>query len=97
VLVVERLRWDRIGRLALLCVLLALIYLYLSAGVRILSTYKQERADRSAVAALAREHVALEQRHQSLGRQSTVEAEARRLGMARSGEQQYVVSGLPAN
>ena len=31
-------RWDRVGRLALLCVLVALIYLYVSAGVRMLST-----------------------------------------------------------
>jgi hypothetical protein len=29
-------RWDRLGRLALLCVLVALFYLYLSAGVRML-------------------------------------------------------------
>jgi cell division protein FtsB len=97
ILAAERVRWDRVGRIALLCVLVALLYLYLSAGVRIFSTYRQERADRAAVSALSREYVQLEQRHRTHSEQGTVEAEARRLGMARSGEQQYVVSGLPAN
>jgi hypothetical protein len=94
---VEGIRWDRLGRIALLCVLAALVYLYLSAGVRILSTYREERSDSAAVAALAREHSALLSRHQVLSRQSTVEAEARRLGMAHRGEQPYVISGLPSN
>ena len=93
----ERVRWDRVGRIALLCVLVALLYLYVSAGVRIFSTYRQERADRAAVSSLAREYASLQQRHKVLSQQATVEAEARRLGMAHAGEQQYVVSGLPAN
>jgi cell division protein FtsB len=97
VLVAERVRWDRVGRFALLLVLVALFYLYISAGARIFSTYRQERADRAAVAALAREYSALKQRNHALKDQATVEAEARRLGMARNGEQQYVVSGLPGN
>jgi len=97
ILVLERIRWDRVGRIALLLVLFALVYLYLSAGVRIFSTYRQQHADSAAVAALAREYAALEQRHRQLGEQSTVEAEARRLGLARRGEQQYVITGLPAN
>jgi len=97
VLVAERVRWDRVGRLAVLVVLVALFYLYVSAGVRIFSTYRQERSDHAAVSALAREYSALEQRNRTLKEQATIEAEARRLGMARKGEQQYVVSGLPAN
>jgi hypothetical protein len=95
--VAESIRWDRLGRLAFLCVLVAIIYLYLSAGVRIFSTYREQRTDRAAVATLTREHALLSRRRAELGQQSTLEAEARRLGMARRGEQQYVVSGLPAN
>jgi cell division protein FtsB len=90
-------RWDRLGRLALLFVLAALVYLYLSAGVRLLSTYREQHADRAAVATLAREHASLVQRRQTLRAPATVEADARRLGLAHAGEQQYVVSGLPAN
>ena len=35
---VARIRWDRLGRVAMLCLLVALAYLYLSAGIRIYST-----------------------------------------------------------
>ncbi len=81
----------------MLFVLAALLYLYLSAGVRMYSTWGQSRHDKAAVAALEREHRALVAEHQALGKQGSVEAQARRLGMTRPDEQQYVVSGLPSN
>ncbi len=91
---VARIRWDRVGRVAMLCLLVALLYLYVSAGVRIYSTYRQARADRATVAALEHEHVALVHRHEALGRRNTVEGEARRLQMMKPGEQPYVLAGL---
>jgi cell division protein FtsB len=90
-------RWDRVGRLALLLVLVALIYLYASAGVRMLSTWQQSRHDRAAVSALQREHARLARQRRSLVGQSALEAEARQLGLIHAGEQPYVVSGLPGN
>jgi cell division protein FtsB len=93
----EGVRWDRLGRVALLLVLVALLYLYLSAGVHLFSTWSDERRDNAAVAALQREHARLAHQHEALGRQSTLEAEARRLGMIKPGEQPYVVTGLPSN
>jgi cell division protein FtsL len=92
-----RVRWDRLGRLAMLFVLAALLYLYLSAGVRMYSTWGQSRHDKATVASLEREHAKLAREHESLGRQGTVEAEARRLGMKRANERQYEISGLPSN
>ena len=92
-----RVRWDRVGRLALLFVLVALVYLYVSAGVRMLSTWQQSRHDRAAVAALEREHARLVHQHQGLTGQPALEGEARQLGMMHAGEQPYVVSGLPNN
>jgi cell division protein FtsB len=93
----ERVRWDRLGRIALLFVLAALLYLYLSAGVHMFSTWSQERRDNAAVAALKREHARLARQHEALGRQATLEAEARQLGMIKPGEQPYVITGLPNN
>jgi len=93
----RQVRWDRLARVALLCVLVALAYLYLSAGVHMLSTWQQARRDSSIVAAMQREHSQLERQRETLGSQSTLEAEARQLGMMRKGEQPYVVSGLPDN
>jgi hypothetical protein len=90
-----RVRWDRLGRFAMLFVLGVLLYLYLSAGIRMLSTWDQARTDRSAVSALEVEHDALVREHESLGRQGTIEGYARRLGMMKKGEQQYIVTGLP--
>jgi hypothetical protein len=80
----------------MLFVLAALLYLYLSAGIHMLSTWGQARRDSAAVVTMEREHEALMRQHQALGRQGTVEAEARGLGMMKAGEQQYVVSGLPS-
>jgi cell division protein FtsL len=94
---VARVRWDRLGRLAMLFVLAALLYLYLSAGVHMLSTWKQARHDSATVVAMEREHRSLVREHESLGRQGTVEAEARRLNMKKTDERQFVVTGLPAN
>jgi hypothetical protein len=90
-----RVRWDKLGRLAMLCVLVALVYLYASAGLHMLSTWHQSRHDSAAVASMEREHKQLVRQHQQLTAPGTLEAEARQLGMMRQGEQPYVVSGLP--
>jgi len=90
-----RVRWDRVGRVAMLFVLAALLYLYLSAGVHMLSTWSQSRRDRATVAAMAREHEKLLREHEALGRRGTLEVQARRLGMVKPAERQFIVSGLP--
>jgi hypothetical protein len=81
----------------MLLVGVALVYLYLSAGIHMLSTWGQARHDSATVAAMEREHRALSYEHEVLGRQGTLEGEARRLGMMKRGEQPYIVSGLPNN
>src|SRR5947209_6399324 len=76
----QRVRWDRVGRLALLCVLVALVYLYVSAGFRMLSTWRQSSHDKAAVAAMEREHHQLASQHEALSGQGALEAQARKLG-----------------
>jgi cell division protein FtsB len=51
----------------------------------------------AAVAALRSEHAALARQHDVLARQSTLEAEARQLGMIKPGEQPFIATGLPNN
>jgi cell division protein FtsB len=94
---VARIRWDRLGRLAMICVLAVLVYLYVSAGVRLFSTWSQARSDSAQVVTLEREHTLLQHQHESLGRRGTVEEEARKLGMVKPDEQPYVITGLPNN
>jgi hypothetical protein len=81
----------------MLFVLGVLVYLYLSAGIHMLSTWKQARSDSAAVTSMEREYKVLEQRHEALKRRGTQEQEARQLQMMKSGEQSYIVSGLPNN
>jgi cell division protein FtsB len=90
-------RWDRLGRVAMLCVLAALLYLYASAGVHMLSSWHQASHDDAALAAMQRENRQLVQQHEVLSRQETLEVQARRLGMIKAGEQPYLVTGLPRN
>lgn len=93
----RRVRWDRLGRVAMLCVLVALVYLYVSAGVHMLSTWHQARRDIAVVARMEREHRSLVGQHAALTAPGTLETEARQLGMMKPGEQPYVVTGLPSN
>jgi hypothetical protein len=92
-----RVRWDRLGRVAMMCVLVALVYLYVSAGVHMLSTWHQARRESAAVASMEREHRSLVGQRAALTAPGTLETEARQLGMMKPGEQPYVVTGLPNN
>jgi len=88
-------RWDRLGRLAMLCVMGALIYLYLSAGASLLSTWRESRRAQAQVVSLQREHRQLEVQRATLQSPGTVEAEARQLGMMFPNEHTFIVQGLP--
>jgi cell division protein FtsB len=81
----------------MLLVLLALVFLYLSTGVSMLSTLSQSHRDRAIVAAMERKHRLLVGEHNRLSSQSMLEAEARQLGMVRPGEQPYILGNLPRN
>jgi hypothetical protein len=81
----------------MLCVMAGLAYLYLSAGVRLLSSWRESKHDSAQVRTLEGANRALRQQHTTLASPSTVQEEARRLGMIHQGEQSYIVSGLPAN
>ena len=88
-------RWDRVGRIAMLVVLLALVYLYFGAARSFLSTYSEAQHRRGEVTQLERANAALRARRAALHSPSTLEREARQLGMVRPGERAYVIQGLP--
>ncbi len=93
----RRVRWDRLGRVAMLCVLCALLYLYISAGVSLLSTWREAGRTNATVASMQREYRALEAQHAALESPLWVETQARRLGMMFPGERDFFVRGLPGN
>jgi cell division protein FtsB len=92
-----RVRWDRVGRIALLVLLLLVAVAYVGPARSLLSTWHDSNAKQAQVHTLEREHEALLRRARELRDPRTVEAEARRLGMVKPGERSYVVSNLPGD
>ena len=81
----------------MLCVLLVLLYLYIGPARTLLSDLHQSSARRAQVLALERTNAELRSQEQTLAQPSTLEAQARNLGLVRRGEREYVVKGLPDN
>ncbi|MEA2126263.1 MAG: hypothetical protein QOI80_3045 [Solirubrobacteraceae bacterium] len=90
-----RIRWDRLGRIALLFIAALVLYLYIGPTRSWVTTYKQSKHRKAEVAALKRENTQLTARRDQLRRPATLETEARTLGMVRGGEKAYVITGLP--
>ena len=90
-----RVRWDRVGRIALLLLLAGVVALYVQPARSYVSTWRDSNAKHEQVRELQAEHDRLLERSRALREPRTVETEARRLGMVRPGERPYVVSGLP--
>jgi cell division protein FtsB len=87
----NRIRWDRLGRWALIAVFAFVLYLYIGPAVSWVSTYKEAKRQRAAVAELKAENHKLLERRKDLRDPAAVEREARRLGMVKAGEKSYVV------
>jgi cell division protein FtsB len=90
-----RIRWDRLGRWALIAVLGFVLYLYIGPAASWVSTYREASRKRAEVAALKAEHAQLRERRRDLRDPEALEREARRLGMVKAGEKAYIVEGLP--
>jgi cell division protein FtsB len=90
-----RIRWDRLGRWALIAVLGFVVYLYIGPAATWVSTYKEAKRKRADVASLKAENARLRERRSELRDPASLEREARRLGMVKAGEKSYVIEGLP--
>src|ERR1700712_1228025 len=73
-------RWDRVGRVALLVVLLGVMALYVGPSISFLHTYKEAKERRGEVRTLQAENERLRARSKALMNHRTMEREARRLG-----------------
>jgi cell division protein FtsB len=91
-----RIRWDRLGRWALVGVFAFVLLLYVGPAARWVSTYRQAKEKRSEVAQLQAQNRSLRSRQASLQGSLSLERQARRLGMVRAGEKLYVISGTGA-
>lgn len=91
----RRIRWDRVGRIGLLVVAAAVIFLYVGPTVGLIESLNEAgRRDRQ-LHQLEREHQRLIHQRNVLNSPVTLEREARRLGKVLPGERPYVIDGLP--
>jgi cell division protein FtsB len=88
-------RWDRLGRVALLGTLVVILLLYLSPAKHWWQQSRTAAAQRDELGELSRENGQLKRRVRALRDPGALEREARRLGMVRQGERAYVIEGLP--
>jgi cell division protein FtsB len=88
-------RWDRVGRVALLLLLGVVLLLYVNPAINYVKTWQAANAKHDEVSRLQAENKRLRARKAALKQPATLEHEARALGMVKPGERAYLVRGLP--
>jgi cell division protein FtsB len=85
-------RWERVGRVALLGLLAVIVLLYIPPVTHWIQQSHTATRGHEQVSELKRQRAALRERLRELSGPGAVEREARRLGMVKPGERPYVVS-----
>lgn len=88
-------RWDRVGRIALLGTLGVILMLYVSPAKHWLEQSSTAHEQRQELSDLDAENARLKRQVHALESPSALEREARRLGMVRKGERSYVIENPP--
>ena len=89
-------RWDRVGRVALITTLGVIMLLYVSPALHWLEQSRTAGEQRSELSELTAKNRELKRRLRELRSPGALERQARRLGMVRIGERSYVIENLPA-
>ncbi|HEY8583375.1 MAG TPA: septum formation initiator family protein [Capillimicrobium sp.] len=92
-----QIRWDRVGRVALLCVLVGIVALYVGPARSYFTTKSEAAEKHSEVLRLEEEHRRLLARKKALSDPATLEQEARALGYVKPGEKAYAIEDLPGS
>lgn len=90
----SRVRWDRVGRVALVLVLFGVAVSYLNPVVSLIDSWRDSKVGEERLLELKAENARLEQATERAEDPYTLEREARKLGMVKPGEQAYVIDGL---
>jgi cell division protein FtsB len=89
-------RWDRIGRVALLGTLAVIMVLYISPARHWIEQSRTAGEQNGELHELVAKNRELKRRVRELRTPGALEREARRLGLVRRGERAYVIENLPA-
>ena len=89
----SRIKWDRVGRVALTLVLAAVLYSYLNPSIDFVKTYTGTTAAKAKQHELVKENRRLHDRIQSSEDPLVIQREARAQGMVAEGETPVVIRG----
>ena len=89
-----RIKWDRVGRIALVLVLFAVGYSYLNPAINLFETYKSTTAAKAEFHERLQENKRLHHAIQSSDEPAVVARAAREQGMVAEGETPFVLRGL---
>jgi cell division protein FtsB len=90
----SRIQWDRVGRIALVLVLFAVLLSYVRPMVNLFDTWREAGAVEQQLVELKAENERLKSRAAELKTPAAALREARKLGLVGEGEQAYVIKGL---
>ena len=90
----SRIRWDRVGRVALVLVLFGVMVSYLNPLVNLLQAWQGSKSSDAQLVQLKQQKVELSGELREASSPATLEREARKLGMVKPGEHAYIVHGL---
>jgi cell division protein FtsB len=88
-------RWDRVGRVALLATLAVISLSYLSPARHWIEQSRTAGEQHAQLDGLRAKNRELKRNLKRLKAPGALEREARRLGMVRQGERSYVIENLP--
>jgi cell division protein FtsB len=88
-------RWDRVGRYALLGTLVIILMLYVSPAKHWLEQSRTAGEQKGELRELTEENRELRRRARELRDPRALEREARRLGLVKRGERSFVIENLP--
>jgi cell division protein FtsB len=84
-------RWDRVGRVALVAMLLVIVLLYISPVKHWFEQSATADHQQQRLEELKQENARLDRRLRYLNSPASIDREARRLGMVKRGERAFVV------
>jgi len=87
-------RWDRVGRIALVLVLFGVMVSYLNPLVNLAGAWRDSKQSEERLAELRRENESLQRQLDAAESPLTLGREARKMGMIKPGERLYVIDGL---
>jgi cell division protein FtsB len=91
----SRVHWDKLGRVVLVLVLVAVIASYIGPLLNLVGAWQDRRTETAQLAQLTHQNERLRARASSADGPDPAGTAARKIGMVSPGERSYFIKGLP--